>query len=98
MIDDDLRHRPKPLGPRESGTSHPSFPITSPEATPASNLEYTIMNLDTGSKLDSAPARFSLKKKLHINKEALRTLTGSEKLQIVPQGRTMVAACHTFSF
>jgi hypothetical protein len=54
------------------------------------------MNMETRPTLDFAFAKLpALKKKLHLNKEALRTLSGSEKLLIVPQGRTMVDACHT---
>jgi hypothetical protein len=50
-------------------------------------------HFETRLTLNAAPARAPLKK-LHLNKEALRTLTGSEKAtQIFTFPPTCVAAC-----
>jgi hypothetical protein len=48
------------------------------------------MNMQTQPTLG-----FPSKKKLHLSKEALRTLTGSERLQISAQGRSMRPECLT---
>jgi hypothetical protein len=53
-----------------------------------------MLHVNTGPTLDSAPARFPALKKLHLKKEALRTLTGSEKL-LLDRGRSMRPECLT---
>jgi hypothetical protein len=49
------------------------------------------MNIDNRSNDSKSP----LAKKLHLHREVLRTLTGSERLLIAPQGRSMRPECLT---
>jgi hypothetical protein len=56
-----------------------------------------MLHLETRPALDSVPGKFPpLKKRLHLNKEAVRTLTGSEKV-LSGHGRSLIS-CHPTSF